>query len=72
MMGCLFFIMGRFKPFEYVGVSQQRNGNMLNVKPPVMFGWLRMKVSIIGTPVDVQDPAQSFDIMLRTEHVDSI
>ena len=28
--------MGRLDPVECVGVSQQRNGNVLNVKPPAM------------------------------------
>ena len=32
----LIFIMGRIDPVECVGVSQQRNGNALNVKPPAM------------------------------------
>ena len=31
-----FLIMGRIDPVECVGVSQQRNGNVLNVKPPAM------------------------------------
>ena len=30
------FIWGRIDPVECVGVSQQRNGNVLNVKPPAM------------------------------------
>ncbi len=29
-------IMGRIDPVECIGVSQQRNGNVLNVKPPAM------------------------------------
>jgi hypothetical protein len=28
--------MGRIDPVECIGVSQQRNGNVLNVKPPAM------------------------------------
>ena len=28
--------MGRIDPVERIGVSQQRNGNVLNVKPPAM------------------------------------
>ena len=28
--------MGRIDPVEGIGVSQQRNGNVLNVKPPAM------------------------------------
>lgn len=32
----LCLIMGRIDPVECVGVSQQRNGNVLNVKPPAM------------------------------------
>ena len=28
--------MGRLDPVERIGVSQQRNGNVLNVKPPAM------------------------------------
>ena len=31
-----FPVMGRIDPVECVGVSQQRNGNVLNVKPPAM------------------------------------
>lgn len=31
-----FLIMGRIDPGECIGVSQQRNGNVLNVKPPAM------------------------------------
>lgn len=30
------FFGGRIDPVECVGVSQQRNGNVLNVKPPAM------------------------------------
>ncbi len=30
------FIVGRIDPVECIGVSQQRNGNVLNVKPPAM------------------------------------
>lgn len=29
-------IMGRIDPVECIGVSGQRNGNVLNVKPPAM------------------------------------
>lgn len=72
MVGCLFFITCRLDPVEYVEVSQQRNGNVLNVKPSAVLGLLRMKAAIIGPPVVIQDPAHSFDIMLRTELVDSI
>ena len=32
----LWLFMGRIDPGECVGVSQQRNGNVLNVKPPAM------------------------------------
>ena len=31
-----FSFMGRIDPVECVGVSQQRNGNVLNVKPPAV------------------------------------
>ena len=30
------FFMGRIDPVECVGVSQQRNGNVLNVNPPAV------------------------------------
>lgn len=30
------FFMGRIDPVECIGVSGQRNGNALNVKPPAM------------------------------------
>ena len=36
MLPVLFFIMGRIDPVEHISVSQQRNGNVLNVKPPAM------------------------------------
>ena len=32
----LFLFMGRIDPVECIGVFQQRNGNVLNVKPPAM------------------------------------
>lgn len=31
-----FIFVGRIDPVECIGVSQQRNGNVLNVKPPAM------------------------------------
>lgn len=32
----LILFVGRIDPVECIGVSQQRNGNVLNVKPPAM------------------------------------
>jgi hypothetical protein len=36
ILSILIIIMGRIDPVECIGVSGQRNGNALNVKPPAM------------------------------------
>ena len=36
ILSILIIIMGRIDPVECIGVSGQRNGNVLNVKPPAM------------------------------------
>lgn len=36
VLSSMLSFMGRIDPVECVGVSQQRNGNVLNIKPPAM------------------------------------